>query len=333
MVKLEPVPFNSDHLGCYELAMVSILKYMGLAQVAPLMGTQAYFVLRKVSFSISPWFNWWISEEWKRVHGLTIENLPVSNETDLRDEIIVKLNEGMPVCLLGDTYFLHHTPYYKRIHYYHFVDIFGYDNDRYYVVCPYFRFTDWVDLDIVHTSFFSSLTERKSLVYVPELKIQRLSVQRVRSLAQESCQYMLGWAVPETLIEVERECLGLAGINAFASQLQEQMGNQDEDIPLKVMLLSAQILNVGNSRYWFHELLQAYRPHLILVETMADLQAQFTEIVQSWKVAALMLVKGLFANRLPEMTERAALRLKRLCRQEDQLFNCLWESLGKTASS
>jgi ABC-type multidrug transport system ATPase subunit len=43
VIKLESAGFPNKHLACYESALMGILKYMGLANETPLMGTQAYF--------------------------------------------------------------------------------------------------------------------------------------------------------------------------------------------------------------------------------------------------------------------------------------------------
>lgn len=155
MVKLEPTGFPNRHLDCYESALMGIFKYMGLADETPLMGTQAYFVLEKERLSVYSRFHF-ISEEWERIHSLAVKTLLVDNEADLRDEIVGKLGNGTPVCLTTDIYFLPHTSHHERLHQVHFIDVFGYDNGRYYMVCPYYRFTGWMDADVVHASFFAT---------------------------------------------------------------------------------------------------------------------------------------------------------------------------------
>ena len=327
MVKLEPAGFPSKYLDCYESALMGILKHMGLANETPLMGTQAYFVLEEDRLSVYPRFHF-ISEEWERIHGLAVKTLFVDDEADLRDEIVDRLGSGMPVCLTTDIYFLPHTSHHECLHQIHFIDVFGYDDGRYYMVCPYYRFTGWMDADVVHTGFFSPALGRRYLMFVPELKCEALSADRVQSLVQESCQNMLGLTVPEVLIDVDSQCLGLSGIRTFSDFLHRLMSKQNKDLRRREVLLhlSREIVSVGNSRYWFHRLIQTCQQDLLSGDMVADLEGRFADVVRSWRAVGLMLGAGAHANR-PEKVEQAILQLERMYEQEYRLFNSLLGAL------
>jgi hypothetical protein len=325
MIKLEGVEFPSKHLTCYEAVLVTALKYMGLREETPLMGTQAYFVLRDDS-SVSPRFNR-VEEEWERVHGLKIETLPVADEVDLRDGIKVKLGSGIPVCLPVDLYFLPHTPHYNRLHQDHYVDVFGYDDDRYYMVCPYYHFMGWVDSSLIHTGFFSPIVGRRHLAFVLELKLETLSPARVHGLVQESCQNMLGLTVPETLVGANPQRLGLSGIRTFFSYLSQRLLNEKKDLPGNTLLdLSRQVTAVGDSRYWFCKLVQTCQAHLLPPGLVDELQSRFQDVVQSWRTIGRRLGASVHGNH-PEMVERAVLQLAQVYRQEEQLFSSLLGAL------
>ena len=327
MFKLEFGEFPSRYLDCYESALIGILKYMGLPEETPLMGTQAYFVLWEPYFSITPRFFNDVTEEWKRIHGLTVDLLAVAGESDLRQKIVSKLDSGAPVCLPVDIYFLPHTSHFNRLHQHHFIDIFGYDDDRYYIVCPYYRFVGWLGLDLIHTSFFSPTIQDKHFWFISELKLQELSPEKVCSLVKESCQNMLGLAAPEALADMDPKFLGLSGIHTFSDLLQKLAAKRDGILSHTLFELSTEIMAIGYSRYWFHRLFQTCQPYLLSADTAANLQGQFASVVDSWRVAGLRFGAGIHARRY-EMIEQAALRLERVCEQEAQLFNSLWRALN-----
>jgi hypothetical protein len=326
LVKLEGAEFPSKYLECYESALITILRYMGLPEETPLMGTQVYFVLGEDGLSISPRFNR-IDEEWKRVHGLAVEALPVVDETDLRDKIVARLCEGMPVCLPVDIYSLPHTPHYNNLHQGHYVDLFGYDDARYYMVCSYYRFMGWVDRDLIHSGFFSPIIEHRYLNFIPELKLEKLSSERVYSLVLESCRNMVGLTVPDELVGVDPQHLGLAGIRTLSVLSRRLVAGQCRDLPRQALLrVSRQSAWVGYSRYWFHELIRTCQQRLLPVDVMTDVQEQFATVVQSWRDVGVRLGAGVHGNR-PEMIKRSVFRLEQIYWQEERLFNRLLGAL------
>jgi hypothetical protein len=277
--------------------------------------------------SVSPRFNS-VDEEWKRVHGLGIETSSVADEADLRDGLAARLDEGMPVCLCVDLYFLPHTPHYNHLHQRHYVDIFGHDGHRYYVVCPHYRFRGWVDWDVIRAGFFSPTIRRKCLIFIPQLRVETLSPARVQALVQESCQYMLGLAVPAAVADVAPQYLGLSGIRTFSDRLQKLVAGQDGDLLREALLLhiSRRIKVVGYSRYWFYRLIQTCQRHLLSADPTVNLQEQFANVAQSWRAIGIRLSVGVRGNR-PEMAEYAARQLERVYEQEEQLFNGLLGAL------
>lgn len=328
MFKLEEAGFPSRYLDCYESALMCILKYLGLSEETPLAGTQAYFVLRLTEerLSVSPRFNS-VSDEWKRVHGLEVESLSVAGKADLRKKIIDRLHSGIPVCLPVDIYHLPYTSHYHRLHQYHFINIFGYDSECYYVVCPYYRFRDWLDMDVVNASFLSPTIDYKHLMFVPELKLRDLSPERVYKLAQESCQYMLGLTVPETLSGANPKYLGLAGVRTFFDSLQELSVKQNEGQLPGILGLSAEIMSIGYSRYWFHKLVvQTCQERLLSTKAVTDLPERFAAVAQAWRVVGMRFGAGVHANNR-DMMKQATLRLGHIYSQEEHLFSSLLGAL------
>ena len=320
MIKLEQAGFPSKYLDCYESALMAILKYMGLLDETPLMGTQAYFVLKKEHLSVYPRFHL-IHEEWKRIHGLVVKTVPVDDETDLQSQIEDRLGSGMPVCLTTDIYFLPHTSYHERLHQMHFIDVFGYDDERYYTVCPYYRFEGWMSKDVLHTSFLSPATESKCLMFVPELKCEALSADQVHNLVRENCEYMLGLVVPEEQSGTDPRYLGLAGIRTYSAFLQE-LAASPGDLPNQAAMLSAQTMAIGYSRYWFHRLLKESLP----ADVIDVLEIQFTDVVRSWKATGARFGAAVLADNR-EMMKRAARRLEDVYEQEYQVSNYLLGAL------
>jgi hypothetical protein len=325
MIELQPAGFPSRYLDCIESALVGILNYLGLPDETPLMGTQAYFVLDERGPSVYPRFHT-TSEEWRRIHGLVVETSPLADEADLRARIAAHLDESRPVCLLTDIYFLPHTSHHRRLHQQHFIDVFGYDDGRYYMVCPYYRFVGWMDANVVHDSVFSPAIDDRRLLFVSQFKWQTLSVEQVRCLARESCAYMLGLAVPEAQAGAEPRYLGLAGIRAFAALLHQMAADRERDLPARAFMLSAQTLAVGYSRYWFHRLIESRQPDLLPAKVMADLGQQFAAAIRSWKAVGARFGAAIHAADY-EAIERAARRLEEIHRQEYALFHRLLEAL------
>jgi hypothetical protein len=299
---------------------------MGLSDETPLLGTQAYFVFREEGLHISPRYNS-LSEEWRRIHGFTVETLPVADEGDLRDKITAWLDDGIPLCLLVDLFFMSHTPHHNRLHQNHYVDIFGYDDGCYYMVCPYYRFMGWVDAELVHSSFFSSALKCRRLFVVPELRLRTLSLDTVQGLVKESCQNMLGMVIPETLLDIDPRTLGLAGILTFSECLRNPSAKQGGSLPREVLLnLAWQIMSMGYSRYWFHRLIQAYQEELLSTDRAADLKKQFADTAQLWRAIGIRLSAGVHGHR-PGMVEHAANQLGRVYEHEEKLFSSLLAAL------
>lgn len=326
MLKLQDVAFPSKNLTCYESVLVTLLKYLGLSEETPLMGTQAYFVLDKTDLSLSPRFNR-VDQEWQRIHGLHIETSTVADEAGLNGKLVASLDAGLPVCLAVDIYFLPHTTHHLHLHQHHYLTLFGYDADRYYMVCPYYRFRGWVDAALIHTSFFSPASGQRHLIVIPELKLQTLSPSLVQTLVQESCRYMLGLAVPPALVAAEPHCLGLAGIRTLAERLNKLLAEREGDLPQPALInLSRQVMAVGYSRYWFQRLIQTCQQQLLPPDQAADLDAQFASAIQSWKAIGLRLGMGVHGQRHAKIAH-AARQIGRVHDQEEQLFNTLLGAL------
>lgn len=326
MLKLQDVEFPSKNLTCYESVLVTLLKYLGLPEETSLMGTQAYFVLDETGLSLSPRFNR-VDQEWQRIHGLQVEFSTVADEAELNGKLVASLDADLPVCLAVDIYFLPHTTHHLHLHQRHYLTLFGYDTDRYYVVCPYYRFKGWLDAALIHTSFFSPASERRHLIVIPELKLQTLSGPMVQALAQENCRYMLGLAVPEALAAAEPCRLGLAGIRTLAERLDKLLAERDDDLPHQTLInLSRQIMAVGYSRYWFQRLIQTCPQQLLLPEQAADLDAQFANAIHAWKAIGLRLGMGVHGQHRAKIAH-AARQIGRVHDQEDWLFKALLGAL------
>jgi acyl carrier protein len=348
MVKLEDVEFPSKYLNCYESVLVTILKHMGLSEkvLVTLMGTQAHFVLREDIYCVAPRFNR-VDEEWERIHDLKVESLPITDEADLRGEIASRLDRDIPVCLPVDIYALPHTLHYNQLHQHHYVDIFGYDDGRYYMVCSYYRFRGWVDEELVHAGFFAAPEVREHvymppgvwdfemrlpldtpfLLYVPELKLCALSPDRVRDLVEKNCRYMLGLDVPQVLVDADPQCLGLAGVHTLSNLVRYAWSSQDGGLPHYILLnLSRQLMWVAFSRYWLCELIRAYQDDLLPAGGRNDLWGQFETVVQMWRTIGARLGSDAHTGD-PELMERAAVGLEKAYKQEARLSITLLEAL------
>jgi hypothetical protein len=326
MLKPEDVEFPSEYFECYESVLMTILKCMGLVDEASVMGTQAYFVLYPDTPSVVPRFNR-VQEEWQRVFGLEVKVSPIFNKGDLKDAIATNLDAGMPICLPVDIYLLSHTPHYNRLHQHHYVGLFGHDDGRYYMICPYYRFRGWVDKDLVYRGFFAPVVEKhRQISTVPKLELAPLSAERACVLVRESCEYMLGLATPEALTDMESQCLGLAGIRTCAGLARRLLIDQNMVPRNNLLLLSSQFKEIGYSRYWFHKFLQTFQRSLLPANGVDDLLNRFETIVKSWKTIGTMLGAGVHGNN-PRLMQRAVLEIEKVHEQENQLFYNLLEAL------
>ena len=322
MLKLDKIEFPSKYLTCYESVLMTLLKHQGVTETAPLMGTQAYFVFKTADFSISPKFSS-IDEEWQRLYSFQVETLPATNETDLYHKLRSRLDANVPVCLPVDLYTLPHTLHHKQLHQHHYITIFGHDNGRYYMVCPYYRFQGWVEANLIHSGFFSNVvsTRGNHLITIPQLAFSPLSPQNITTLIEKNCHYMLNLVIPPTLTNVASPFLGLKGIHTFSHHFQQLSIDNPEHKPIYINL-SRHSTAVGHSRYWFHKLIQNTQPNLLT----ANLQNQFTDIVQAWKTIGIRLGMGIHGQRA-QMIQQVSHRLRQIHQQETRLFNTLLGAL------
>jgi hypothetical protein len=325
-VKLEPVDFPDPHLDCYEASLMSILRYMGLPEETPLMGgAHAYFTLDEDNLSVWARLHS-MQHEWQRMHGLKIETCAVTHETNLQEQLVDKLDNGIPVCFSVDIYFLPHTSHYRHLHVVHHLDVFGYDDDQYYVVSPYYRFQGWIDVNVLHSSIFSPANSHRRLIFVPELVWKPLSVGQVQALVRESCEYMLGLVIPEALANRDSRQLGLTGISSFAALLRALTTKQHEDLQTSLLVLSAQVMAIGYSRYWLQRLIQSCQPNLLSTRVMSDLSDLFSAIVSAWRAVGMRFGVTIHAHDC-DAIETVACRIEELYGQEYQLFNTLLGAL------
>lgn len=326
---VENIEFPSKYLDCYEAVLITILKYMGLPDEKLMMGTQAYFYfsLGTGGARILPRYNQ-IPAEWERVFSLSIKSMVIENEASLRDQLISKLESEMPVCLPVDLFWLPYTPHYQRLHQTHFINIFGYEHERYYVICPYYRFEGWVDAERINKGFFE-LEGRlsRNIIVVPAFELKVLTDERVQGLIQESCQNMLGLRIPAELTGIDPKYLGLSGISTLASYLKQKLAANTIMLRSNDLLdLSRHLMSVGNSRYWFHKLMEQHQGNLISRELTIELQNQFGDIVSLWRGIGRMLGASVHTDN-PEKIESVIMYLGKVYDQEKLLFNGLLGAL------
>lgn len=333
MVIVEKVEYPSQYLECLESVLVTILNYMGWSDTPALMGTQAYFRFDPDNWDVRSRYNR-IYEEWNRIYGITLENSAISSEAQLNEQILAKLTERIPVCLPLDVYWLPYTPHYQRLYQLHFVNIFGYKDDSYYVVCPYYQFTGWVELEHIYTSFFSrSGGFSRRVLWLPFKKYSPLSSEKVRQLIIESCQSMIGLTIPNPLTEIQPQYLGLEGIKTFSAQFINAISCDKSNIsPTHLTNLSRHLLSVGNSRYWLHELLKQ-NSHLLLTSEVVDsFQKQFETVFRAWRGLGRtlgMLIHAEKSGTGSKKHEAISKHLEKLYSGECSLFYNLLDALGE----
>lgn len=263
---------------------------MGWPDISALVGTQAYFVFDQADLGVRPRFNR-IQDEWQRIYRLSVQYTAVSTEFQLNEQIAASLDDRLPVCLPLDIFWLPYTPHYQRLKQIHFVNIFGYDRGKYYIVCPYYRYMGWLDAAHIHTAFFASSSGlSRNIISIPYQEAVALSEEQVYRLVQESCQNMLGLTIPEALAEMDPQHLGLVGISTFASCLQEALSPQR--LPMltgELLDLSRHLMSIGNSRYWFYKLIEPYNQSLFYLNGMPNPQEQFETVTRSWRGIGRML--------------------------------------------
>lgn len=329
MLKIEEIEFPSKYLNCYESVLITTLKYQGLADETPLVGTQACFVFSPADFTVSPRYNT-LDEELARLYDYQAETVVAADQDDLKNKLVSLLDRGVPVCLPVDIYSLPHTLHYQQLHQHHYVNIFGYDDTQYYMVCPYYRFQGWVDMALVHDGFFSPVAKAKGghLICLPELKLPALSAQTVSDLVEENCRYMLNLAAPNNIAP---QYLGLEGLRTFTQQFQQLVNEQGEggDDPASKAIyinLSRQIMMIGYSRHWFYKLIQSYQPAWLTAELAGGLESQFTAASQAWNAIGMRLGMGVHGQRAG-MMQRVVRQLEQVQEQESRLFNSLLGAL------
>ncbi|MCP5096080.1 MAG: hypothetical protein GY943_11040 [Chloroflexi bacterium] len=325
MLNLDQIEFPSKQLTCYESVLMTLLKHQGVCDEPRLMGTQAYFVFTPSALTISAKFNS-VDQEWRRLYGRQPELFTVQNEDELHNKIKSLLDADVPVCLPVDLFSLPHTLHHKQLHQHHYINIFGVDNGRYYMVCPYYRFQGWVDADLIHSSFFSQVVATKGafLITLPKFTLPPIDPQTIITLVEDNCRYMLNLATPESVADVDSRYLGIAGMQTFAHHFQRLADEPDNEVTYKsaYVNLSRHLTAVSHSRYWFHKLIQNHQPDLL----STDLQRQFEDVVQAWKAIGIRLGMAVHGGRA-NMMQTVAISLKKMHEQETRLFNTLLGAL------
>lgn len=329
MLQLETVEYPHKFLTCYESVLMTLLKYQGITEEALLMGTQAYFVFSPAEMSLSARFNS-VDEEWHRLFGCRVETAPAESEQVLHQKLVARLEAGVPVCLPVDLFLLPHTLHHQQLHQHHYVTVFGVENGRYYMVCPYYRFQGWVEAELLHSGFFSPVVAAKGafLITLPQFELPPISEPTIHTWIEENCHYMLNLAVPEALAGVAPRYLGVQGIQTFDGHFQQMVDEPDHVITYQSQYinLSRHFTTVGHSRYWFHQLIQNYCPTLFSENSANELQNLFAEAIQAWKALGIRLGMGVHSQRA-KTVRQVALDLKKMVELETRLFNTLLGTL------
>ena len=329
MLPVNNIDLPSKYLSCYESVLMTLLKVQGIHDEAALFGTQTYFVFTPEPISLSSRFNS-VDEEWQRLYGYQVEVTPIPDEAALRQGITNSLARDTAVCLPVDIFALPHTMHYQQLHQHHYVNIFGHNNGRYYLVCPYYRFQGWVEAALVYDGFFSPVVAAKgaNLISLPQVERPSLTNEAVVTLIEQNCRWMLNLAVPAALAGVERHLLGLAGLQTFATTFQQMADTPDGTTVYKAdyINLSRHLTAVGHSRYWFQQLLVEHGAALFAPEFREQLSEQFTAVIQTWKSLGLQLGMGVHGQR-GAILQRVAASLHTMYEQETRLFNTLLGAL------
>ena len=330
MLTLDSIEFPSKYLTCYESVLLTLLKHQGVHDEAALLGTQACFVFEPTLLTISPKFSS-VDDEWQRLYGYQIEAVPIDDVAVLQQELSTRLGANTPVCLPVDIYALPHTMHYQQLHQHHYVNIFAWENGRYYMVCPYYRFQGWVDAALVHEGFFSPVVAAKGayLMTVPDVtRPPFLSEESLLTIIEENCRYMLNLDVPVTLADDAPHNLGLAGLQTFAHRFQQMADEPDSAVTYKssYINLSRHFATVGHSRYWFKQLIEEQGTTLFAPTVLQNLSEQFTAVIQAWKTLGLQMGMGVHGQRAA-IIQRVAAGVKNMVEQETRLFNTLLGAL------
>lgn len=325
MIKLDSIEFPSKYLTCYESVLMTILAHQGVTEEARLLGTQACFVFSPADFSVTPKF-YSVNEEWHRLYGLEIDFCSVTDEADMHQKMLARLEAGLPVCLPIDLFSLPHTLHFQKLHQHHYVNIFGYENGRFYMVCPYYRFQGWVEAELIYSGFFSPVVSAKGafLITLPQFTLPPVDSQRIHSLIEQNCHHMLNLAKPDIASDKESQLVGIAGLRTFAQHFQQLADDTDSGKTHQTTYinLSRYMTTMGHSRYWFHKLIEEHQPELLTVSETAVLQNQFADVVQAWKAIGIRLGMGAHGDR-PQIIQGVAVNIKKICEQETRLFNTL----------
>ena len=322
---MHPIPYPSKYLTCYESVLMTLLQQQEVADEVALMGTQACFVLNPATVAITPKV-YSVDEVWQRLYGYEVQTSAAANAADLRSQLTAHLDAGRPVCLPVDIFTLPHTLHYQQLHQHHYVTIFGRENGRYYMVCPYYRHQAWVDEALIHDGFFADVVATRGayLIYLPPLTPPTLSAERVLTVIEENCHYMLNLAAPPASLDIDSKHIGLAGMATFAQQFSAIVDQTTADNLNKstYVNLSRHFATMGHSRYWFQQLITQYQPHLLT----PALNEQFVAVAQAWQAMGLRLGMGVHGER-QGMLRQVAGRLQEIQVQETRLFNTLLEAL------
>ncbi|HFC11783.1 MAG TPA: hypothetical protein ENJ56_02985 [Anaerolineae bacterium] len=327
MIKLPIVDFPSKRLTCYESVLLTLLSYQEVHDTVTLLGTQAGFVFNSAEFSITPKF-FTIEQAWQRQYNYQLNAQQAANPADLHQKIIAHLQVNTPVCLPVDIYNLPHTLHHKQLHSRHFITLFGYQSDRYFMVCPYYRYRGWIAETIIHDGFFSPLLHSPKyhprLITLPPCPQPTLSYAQSSALIEANCHYMLNLTTPPAWDNCDTCTTGLHGLQAFTTQFQQLVATPTALVQHKQTLidLSQRLRTVGHSRYWFYQFIQQYQPTLL----SAALHTHFTSVIGAWEAHSIRLGMGAHGQRIA-MLQQVAVALQHLQKQEALLFNTLLGAL------
>ncbi len=322
-MKIEHRGASSEYLNCLDAVLITILKAMGLRDEASLLGRRGFFVVPAEGLEISPRIHP-VEREWADCLDLVHRPLPTAAELD--EAIDDALGRGLPVCLSVDLYSWPHTPHFEQRRQRHYVAIFGAEGTQYHVLCPYYGFEGPVPRQQLHTSYRSSGSGLEGLLTVERLSPVTPSVEEVEALARQSCEYMLGSAMPQGMEDVDPRLLGRAGIVTFASRLETLIETHGENLHEIDGLadLSRRLMDVGYSRHWLSRLLSAHGVGLLPGKNR--LHHRWSEVVQAWIAVGKRLAMGLYGRR-DAMIAQSLRRVAQLADMETALFTGLQQAL------
>lgn len=185
----------------------------------------------------------------------------------------------------------------------HFIAIAEEREMEYYIYDPVFKFEGWVSKDTINSSIASEYINKK---FIGAFKIESVNIGEYINTFKR----LIHRTFESSDEKSERSSFGLASILEFSDYV---FGSDPNLISKEARNIEMSLGNISNSRFWQAEFISQIA---LGNENSEDLQLQFNEVSQDWRILSLMFMKGKMSGRMHEMKEKIRRKIEQIYDRE-----------------